>query len=349
MKAVAELREAVGVKAACGALELARSTYYRALHPLPPPPPRPRAPSPRALGPEERSAVLEVLHSERFVDRSPAAVYATLLDEQRYLCSVRTMYRILEANQELRERRDQCRHPTYRKPELLATGPNQVWSWDLTKLRAAEKWAYYYLYVVLDLFSRYVVAWMLAHRESGELAMRLFEQAAERHHIEPGQLTVHSDRGSAPTAKTLAQLYADLGVERSLSRPHVSDDNPFSEAQFKTLKYAPGYPERFGGYEHARTWCRHFFPWYNTEHRHSGIAYLTPAMVHYGQADDILETRRRVLEKAQAAHPERFVRGVPSPQPLPAEVWINPPEDRARTELQITERAQPDHAMELLH
>jgi putative transposase len=290
-----------------------------------------------------------MLHSERFVDRSPAEVYATLLDENRYLCSVRTMYRILEANQEVRERRDQRRHPAYRKPELLATGPNQVWSWDLTKLRAPEKWTYYYLYVVLDLFSRYVVAWMLAHRESGELATRLFEQAAERHHIVPGQLMVHSDRGSAPTAKTLAQLYADLGVERSLSRPYVSNDNPFSEAQFKTMKYAPGYPERFGGYEHARTWCRHFLPWYNTEHRHSGIAYLTPAMVHYGQADDILATRRRVLEQAQAAHPERFVRGVPSPQPLPAEVWINPPEDRARTELQITDSAQPDHDMELLH
>jgi putative transposase len=290
-----------------------------------------------------------MLHSERFVDRSPAEVYATLLDEARYFCSVRTMYRILGANQEVRERRDQRRHPAYRKPELLATGPNQVWSWDLTKLRAPEKWTYYYLYVVLDVFSRYVVAWMLAHRESGELATRMFEQAAEQHRIEPGQLTVHSDRGSAPTAKTLAQLYADLGVERSLSRPHVSDDNPFSEAQFKTLKYAPGYPERFGGYEHTRAWCRHFFPWYNTEHRHSGIAYLTPAMVHYGQADDILEIRRRVLEKAQAAHPERFVRGVPSPQPLPAQVWINPPEDRARTELQITDSAQPDHDMELLH
>ena len=349
MKAVVELREAVGVKAACGALELARSTYYRAIHPRPPQSPRSRAPSPRALGAEERSAVLAVLHSERFVDRSPGEVYATLLDEARYLCSVRTMYRILKTNQEVRERRDQCRHPAYRKPELLATGPNQVWSWDLTKLRAPEKWTYYYLYVVLDLFSRYVVAWMLAHRESGELATRLFEQAAEQHHIAPGQLTVHSDRGSAPTAKTLAQLYVDLGVERSLSRPYVSNDNPFSEAQFKTLKYAPGYPERFGGYEHARTWCRHFLPWYNTEHRHSGIAYLTPAMVHYGQADDILATRRRVLEKAQAAHPERFVRGVPSPQPLPTEVWINPPEDRARTELQITDSAQPDHDMELLH
>ena len=349
MNAVGQLREAVGVKAACGALELARSTYYRALHRPPPQAARPWAPSPRALDPEERSTVLEVLHSERFVDRSPAEVYATLLDEERYLCSVRTMYRILEANQEVRERRNQCRHPTYRKPELLATGPNQVWSWDLTKLRAPEKWAYYYLYVVLDVFSRYVVAWMLAHRESGELATRLFDQAAEHHHIEPGQLTVHSDRGSAPTAKTLAQLYADLGMERSLSRPHVSDDNPFSEAQFKTMKYAPGYPPRFGSYEHARSWCRHFFLWYNTEHRHSGIAYLTPATVHYGQADATLETRRRVLAKAQTANPERFVHGAPSPQPLPAEVWINPPEDRARTELQTCEAAKSDHDMELLH
>ena len=242
MNAVGQLREAVGVKAACGALELARSTYYRALHRPPPQAARPWAPSPRALDPEERSTVLEVLHSERFVDRSPAEVYATLLDEERYLCSVRRCVHVpRRPNQEVRERRNQCRHPTYRKPELLATGPNQVWSWDLTKLRAPEKWTYYYLYVVLDVFSRYVVAWMLAHRESGELATRLFDQAAEHHHIEPGQLTVHSsDRGSAPTAKTLAQLYADLGMERSLSRPHVSDDNPFSEAQFKTMKYAPG-------------------------------------------------------------------------------------------------------------
>ena len=286
MNAVGQLREAVGVKAACGALELARSTYYRALHRPPPQAARPWAPSPRALDPEERSTVLEVLHSERFVDRSPAEVYATLLDEERYLCSVRTMYRILEANQEVRERRNQCRHPTYRKPELLATGPNQVWSWDLTKLRAPEKWTYYYLYVVLDVFSRYVVAWMLAHRESGELATRLFDQAAEHHHIEPGQLTVHSDRGSAPTAKTLAQLYADLGMERSLSRPHVSDDNPFSEAQFKTMKYAPGYPPRFGSYEHARSWCLALLPL--VQHRASTLGDRVP-----DAGDRPLRTSRR--------------------------------------------------------
>ena len=328
MKAVVELSEAVSVARACEALDISRATYYR--HRNPPRgrrAPKLRRPSPRALTSAERRAALDLLHSPRFVDRSPAAVHAMLLDESRYLCSPRTMYRLLSAQSEVRERRNQCRRPAYAKPELLATGPNQVWTWDLTKLRAALKWTYYWLYVVLDLFSRYVVAWMLARRESGDLARELFARAYAQQGIRPGQLMVHSDRGGAPTAKTLAQLYADLGVERSLSRPHVSNDNPFSEAQFKTLKYAPDYPDRFGSYEDAHGWCRHFFPWYNTEHRHSALGYLTPEVVHYGRAPGVLDARQRTLDRAYAAHPERFPNRPPRAGRVPEAVWINPPKN----------------------
>jgi putative transposase len=334
MSAITELRaEDVSARGACEVLGIPRASYYRWQRPTRPRQPSARPAPPRALAPQERQVVLDVLHQDRFADRSPAAVYATLLDEERYLCSPRTMYRILSSENEVRERRNQRRHPEYTKPELLATAPNQVWSWDLTKLRAEAKWTYYYLYVVLDIFSRLVVAWMLAHRESGELAQDLFAQACEQQRVEPGQLVVHADRGSAPTAKTLAQLLADLGVDRSFSRPRVSNDNPFSEAQFKTLKYDSGFPSRFGGYEHTRSWCRRFFPWYNTEHRHSGIAYLTPAMVHYGQAEQVLRGRREVLERAYATHPERFPNGLSQPAAIPEAVWINPPEDRRRVEL----------------
>jgi transposase InsO family protein len=334
MMAIAELRgEDVSAREACEALGVPRANYYRWQQPARPRQPSPRPTPARALEAEERQAVLEVLHEERFADRSPAAVYATLLDEARYLCSPRTMYRILAEQGEVRDRRNQRKHPKYAKPELLATAPNQVWSWDLTKLRAEAKWTYYYLYVVLDIFSRLVVAWMLAHRESGVLARDLFARACEQQGVEPGQLVVHADRGSAPTAKTLAQLHADLGVDRSFSRPRVSNDNPFSEAQFKTLKYTPGFPDRFGSYEDARSWCQHFFPWYNQEHRHSGIAYLTPAVVHYGQAEPVLRARREVLERVYAAHPERFPNGLPQPAAIPEAVWINPPEDRTRVDL----------------
>lgn len=333
---MSELRERkVPVSEACEMLAVPRPSYYRWRRPPARRLRQERGPSPRALAPEERQGVLEVLHAPRFSDRSPAAVVATLLDEGQYLCSPRTMYRILAATDEVRERRCQLRRPSYAKPELLATGPNQVWTWDLTKLRGPEKWTYFYLYVVLDLFSRLVVAWMLAHRESGELARDLLAQAYDEQGIEPGQLVVHSDRGSAPTAKTLTQLYADLGVEPSLSRPSVSNDNPFSEAHFKTLKYAPGYPDRFGGYEDGLGLCRRFFPWYNHEHRHSALAYLTPAQVHYGQAETTLDQRRRVLEAARARHPERFPLGAPRVARLPAAVWINPPADRSRVELDL--------------
>jgi putative transposase len=279
----------------------------------------------RALAPTERQAVLDVLHSERFCDRSPAEVHATLLEEGQYLCAPRTMYRILASNDEVRERRDQLRHPSYTKPELLATRPNQVWSWDITKLKGPVKWVYFYLYTVLDIFSRYVVGWLLAQQENATLAQRLIAETCAKQDIEPGQLTIHADRGVPMTSKTVAQLLADLGVDKTHSRPRVSDDNPFSESQFKTLKYCPGFPDRFGSPEHAREVSRVFISWYNHEHHHSGICFLTPAVVHYGRAELVLAERHQVQLAGYREHPERFVNGPPRLQRLPEAVWINPP------------------------
>jgi putative transposase len=349
MIAIADLiSQGIPASDACEALGMPRATYYRRQRP---PPvrvdPAPRPTPPRALSPDERQEVLDVLHNDRFLDRSPAQVWATLLEEeQTYLCSPRTMYRILAGEKEVRERRNQLRRPQYTKPELVATGPNQVWTWDLTKMRGPEKWTYYHLYVVLDLYSRLVVAWMLAHRESGDLAKDLFSQAYDQQKIQPGQLTVHNDRGSAPTAKTLYQLHADLGVECSVSRPHVSNDNPYSEAHFKTFKYAPGYPDRFGSYEDGLMWCRAFFPWYNQEHRHSGIKYLTPASVHEGRGQAILTQRHHSMMAAYAARPERFPNGPPRCATLPGAVWINPPEDRSRVETHTEKLTHVDCAGE---
>jgi len=248
-----------------------------------------------------------------------------LLDEDRYLCSERTFYRVLAENAEVRERRDQLRHPHYAAPERLATRPNELWSWDISKLLGPTKWTYYYLYVVLDVFSRYAVGWMLAQRESAVLAEKLIAESCERQKIQPGQLTVHADRGAAMTSKPVALLLADLGVTKSHSRPHVSNDNPFSESQFKTLKYRPDFPDRFGSLEHGRSFCGDFFPWYNTEHHHVGLGLFTPHDVHYGLAAAKREQRALVLAEAFAQHPERFPNGRPSPRPLPTAVWINPP------------------------
>jgi putative transposase len=269
--------------------------------------------------------VLHVLHTDRFVDRAPTEVYASLLDEGTYLCSVRTMYRILGEEGEVRERRDQARHPQYKAPELLATGPNQVWSWDITKLLGPVKWTYFYLYVILDIFSRYVVGWMIAHRESAELAKRLIAETCEKQNVTAGQLTIHADRGSSMTSKPVALMLADLGITKTHSRPHVSDDNPYSESQFKTLKYQPGFPDRFGSIEDARAFCQGFFPWYNCDHRHSGIGLLTPESVHYGKAGLATSQRQVILASAFAAHPERFVCGMPRPPQLPDAAWINKP------------------------
>jgi len=323
----------VGVAAACDFLGVARASFYRQrplLGPSASQPPEPALPSvrpapARALSPIERASVLTVLHEERFQDRSPAAVQATLLDEGQYLCSTRTMYRILEDQGESRERRDQLVHPAYRKPELLATGPNQLWSWDITKLRGPAKWTYFYLYVILDVFSRYVAGWMVAPREGAELAKQFIEETIGKHQVPAGRLTIHADRGKVMTSKPVAFLMADLGVTKTHSRPYVSDDNPYSESQFRTMKYRPEFPDRFGCIQDSRAFCQQFFQWYNQEHRHSGIGLLTPAMVHFGETQTVLAQRQVVLDAAYRAHPDRFVRRPPKPQALPSEVWINRP------------------------
>ena len=267
----------------------------------------------------------QTLNSERFADQAPREVYATLLDEQDYLCSVATMYRILRDHQEIRERRNQLRHPVYVKPELVATGPNQVWTWDITKLPGPLKWVSFCLYVVLDLFSRFVVGWMVALRENGQLAEQLIAESCARQPIPRQSLSVHSDRGAPMTAKSLVLLFADLGVTQSLARPHVPDDNPYSEAQFKTLKYHPTFPERFGCLLDARAWGQQFFRWYNYEHHHIGLGLMTPATVHFGHAELLFTQREQVLQAAYLKHPERFVKGPARPPALPSEVWINPP------------------------
>jgi putative transposase len=327
MEAVEQLALTVGLKRACGALDINRATLYRrrdrqaAICAEPAPRPLP----PLKLNAREREAVVELMHSERFMDTSPHSIYATLLDEGHYHCSVRTMYRILAQEDELKERRNVLKHPHYTKPELLATAPNQLWSWDITKLKGPVKWTYFYLYVILDVFSRYVVGWMVANRESATLAKKLIGQSCAKQHISADQLTIHADRGSSMKSKAVALLLSDLGITKTHSRPHVSNDNPFSEAQFKTLKYRPGFPPRFGSLEDARAFCRAFFRWYNTEHRHGGIAFMTPQDVHYGRATQILKTRSEALNAAFKAHPKRFKGKRPAPTPLPEAVWINPP------------------------
>jgi putative transposase len=332
MAAAAELARRVGTAAACRALAVPRGFWYRRLRPAVRWRRDERRRSPRALAAVERRAVLDTLHAERFVDRAPAQVCATLLEEGTYLCSVRTMYRLLGEAAEVRERRAQRRQPRYAAPQLLATHPNQLWSWDITKLLGPAKWVYYYLYVLLDVFSRFVVGWLVAERESAELARRLLAESAARQGIEPGQLTVHSDRGSAMKSDPVAYLLATLGITKTHSRPHVANDNPFSEAHFKTVKYHPLFPSHFGSLEDALAFCRHFFPWYNHEHRHSALAWLTPAAVHAGEGAEILRRRHQVLAAAYHEHPERFVRGAPRLQTLPPAVWINPPEKTTRQE-----------------
>jgi putative transposase len=360
-EAVAGLVPLVGAKAACAAVGLPRASYYRArpstgdsahdsrtAAPGGPPGPdhdvpasaevrepdhapalvRARQVQPRALTEAERAAVLEVLHCERFADMAPAAIYATLLDEGVYLCSQATMYRLLRQRGETGDRRRHATHPAKVKPELVADAPNRVWSWDITKLHGPAKWTYFYLYVILDIFSRYPVGWMVASRESAVLAERLIAEAVRKQQVDRGQLTLHADRGSSMASKPVAFLLADLGVTKSHSRPHCSNDNPYSEAQFKTLKYRPDFPDRFGSIQDARVFCDRFFGWYAHEHRHSGIGLHTPADVHYGRAHAIREARGRVLDAAHHAHPERFVRKAPEPPKLPTAAWINKPEDK---------------------
>ena len=328
MSAAIVLAEDVGKKGACEALEISRASFYRrsirqnvenasegAIDRRPP----------LALSSEERRAVLGELHSSRFIDSAPREIYATLLDEGRFLCSVRTMYRILSEEDEVRERRQIVRRTHYQKPELLATKPNEVWSWDITKLLGPVKWTYFYLYVILDIFSRYVVGWMVAHRESAVLAERLIRETCEKQGIIRDQLSLHADRGSSMKSKVIALLLSDLGVTKTHSRPYVSNDNPYSESQFKTMKYRPEFPERFGSIEDARSFCQQFFSWYNMKHHHSGIALLTPAQVHYGLAEEILRKRQEVLRCAYERYPHRFKGECPKHQPLPEATWINKP------------------------
>jgi putative transposase len=330
-RAVEELAPAVGTRPACRALGVAPATIYRRRKPPPPKPRKPRPRPSRSLAPAEREQILEELRSERFVDRSPAQVWATLLDEGRYLASERTMYRLLAAHGEVRERRDQRSHPAYTKPELLAERPNEVWSWDISKLLGPAKWTYYYLYVILDVFSRYAVGWTLQHRESTPVAQQLIAQAVDQQGIERDQLTLHADRGSSMTAKPLAFLLTELGVTKTHSRPYTSSDNPYSEAHFKTLKYRPGFPKRFDSIEQARAFVRDFFDWYNHQHRHRGLGLHTPADIHYGRAEAVRDERQRVLTAADQDHPERFVHGRPTPPKLPTAAWINPPETDEET------------------
>jgi len=332
MAAIDQLSSIVGVKRACQALAIPRASLYRRRRRrLSPAPVAALRHAARGLSESEQSNVLTCLHQERFQDCSPAQVYAALLDEGRYYCSIRTMYRLLERRGESCERRDQLTHPPYQKPELLATAPNQLWSWDITKLRGPVKWTFYSLYVILDVFSRFVVGWMIAYHESAALAQRLIEHTCRKQNIAPGQLTVHADRGSSMKSKPVALLLADLGVLKTHSRPHVSDDNPYSESQFRTLKYRPDFPDRFGSIEDARGFCQSFFSWYNHQHHHSGLGLMTPATVHYGQASHILAHRQAVLDSAFQAHPERFVRRPPRPPQLASEVWINKPSWEGKT------------------
>jgi putative transposase len=343
MDAVLRLSSTVGIESACDALGVARASFYRqrpllgpalsvplstaAVRPIPA----------RALSSDERESVRALLNSERFQDCAPAAIHAALLDEGQYVCSARTMYRVLEEDGATRERRDQLTHPAYQKPELLATAPNQLWSWDITKLRGPAKWTYFYLYVILDVFSRFVVGWMVAPREGAELARKLIEETCEKQNIQPDQLGLHADRGSAMRSQPVALLLADLSVTKTHSRPYTSNDNPYSESQFRTMKYRPEFPDRFGCIQDSRAFCQQFFQWYNEEHRHSGIALLTPAVVHFGESQAVLANRQVVLDAAYQAHPDRFVRRPPKPLPLPSEVWINKP---VPTGKQTTESSQ---------
>ncbi len=331
-QAADNLADQIGATPACQVLGVPRSSLYRhragAKQPIPTLAHDRPLPA-RTLSDAEQTGVLDVLNSDRFLDASPRQVWATLLDEGQYLCSWRSMYRILDAHDQVRERRNQLSHPTYQKPELLATAPNQLWSWDITKLRGPQKWTYFYLYVLMDVFSRFVVGWMIARQESATLAQELIEQSCQSQEVDPEALTIHSDRGGPMRAKSLALLLSDLGVTKSHSRPHMPNDNPYSEAQFKTMKYRPDYPERFGTLQDSRGWARGFFSWYNFEHYHTGLGLMIPAMVHYEHAPKIQQARQEVLKAAYLAHPERFVRGVPTAPDLPNAVWINKPKTQA--------------------
>lgn len=323
MKLVNERPSILTIVEACYCIGLARATYNRWRYNKPGV--LPERASHRRISDEERQRILSILCSERFCDKSVRQAWATLLDEDVYLCSIRTMYRILSDNKAVRERRNQLTHPEYKKPELMATGPNQLWSWDITKLHGPSKWTYFYLYVILDVYSRKVVGWMVAHRESATLATKLIQDTCEKEGIAEDQLTIHADRGTSMRSKAVAFLLADLGVTKTHSRPYTSSDNPYSEAHFKTLKYHPSFPKQFGCIQDARVFLRKFFKWYNCEHRHSGIGLVTPDQRHTGEDKVVTVKRKETLERFYERHPERFVKGLPHPPEIPGAVWINKP------------------------
>jgi putative transposase len=323
MQGLAFLVPLVGIVAACITLGVSRASYYRAQKPKRERKARPRPA--RALTDEERARVLVTLDDKAFMDKAPAQVYAKLLEDGEYLCSERTMYRVLAEHDQVRERRAQRRHPEYVKPQLVATAPNQVWSWDTTKLPGPTKGTYFTLYVIVDIFSRYIVGWQVTKRESAVVAQELIEACCKKQRVTCGRLTIHADRGSPMVAKSTAQLYVDLGIAKSHSRPYTSNDNPYSESNFRTLKYRPDMPERLGSVEHARQVVRALVDWYNDDHYHVGLALLHPVDVHYGRVANIVAARQRVLDDAHARHPERFVRGRPMQKSPPVAAWINPP------------------------
>lgn len=328
MSLIEEHRQQIATLSLCGALEIPRASFYRQQAKKDSTAPVvPRTRPEHALSDSEQKTVLATLRAPRFVDLAPPQVYAQLLEEGQYLCSIRTMYRLLAANHEVRERRAVASRVVYTKPELLATSPNHVWSWDITKLKGPVKWTYYYLYVILDIFSRYVVGWMIADRESSTLAKRLITESCIKQNIVEDQLTLHADRGSSMKSKVVAQLLSDLGITKTHSRPHVSNDNPFSESQFKTMKYRPEFPNRFGCIQDARAFGCDFFPWYNQEHRHSGIALYTPFDVHYGRVEEVQQRRQAALDAAYQRHPTRFIHKLPEAALPPQAVWINPPKE----------------------
>jgi putative transposase len=335
--AIAALQPLIGVRAACRATGRGQASHYRRHRQSPKParPVRERKTQPRALSPAERDTVRSLLNSPDFVDKAPAAVYHELLDEGVYLASVSSMYRILRAHGEVRERRRQAVHPARVKPELVATKPNEIWSWDITKLHGPAKWSYFYLYVIIDIYSRYVVGWLIAGRESAALAERLLADTIAKQHIDADTLTIHADNGSSMASKPVAFLLADLGVTKTHSRPHVSNDNPYSESNFRTLKYRPDFPDRFGCIEDARAFCQRFFSWYDTEHYHSGIAWNHPVDVHYGRAEVVRAVRADVLAAAYTRTPERFVGKHPEPPALPTAAWINKPTEDDQTDSKI--------------
>ena len=324
-----ELAKHTCTRRAAALLGRPRSSHYRRQQPPVLGPKRPRPTPANALSEAERQHILSVLRSTEFCDVAPAQVWARLLDDGIYLCSIATMYRLLAIAGENRERRRQRTHPAKKRPELMATAPNEVWSWDITKLRGPTRGVYYELFVIIDIYSRYVVAWTVAAAETGELAREFIDTAIASQGIERHQLTLHADRGTSMTSKPVAQLLVDLGVARSHSRPHVSNDNPFSEAGFKTLKYCPAFPANFGSIHDARAFCEMFFAHYNHEHRHSGIGLHTPASVHYGTATEIRAERTRTLDAAYAANPDRFRHRRPTPPKLPTVAWINDPSREA--------------------